>query len=118
MNENIYLFQVDENNIVTNKILFNESVCGKTADEWIEESGEVWYVSKEKVGGQYYPEYGSGFTAEIKPPFKKPELWEINMESRLWEPKGYPYPGDPGGYTFYRFCEEKLEWVSCVENCC
>ena len=45
MNENIYLFQVDENNIVTNKILFNESVCGKTADEWIEESGEVCYLS-------------------------------------------------------------------------
>jgi hypothetical protein len=117
VNENIYLFQVDENKIVTNKIVFNETVCGKSVTEWIEESGETWYISKEKVSGQYYPEYGPGFTAEIKPRIKKPHLWEINMEKRLWEPKGNPYPSEPG-HTFYRFCEEKLEWVNCVEECC
>lgn len=113
VDKDIYLFQIDENNIVTNKIKFNEKICGKKVNKWIKKSGEKWYISEVKVSGQYYPEYGDEFTAEKKPLFKKPELWHIDLKTRLWVPKDHPYPNDG---KKYQFCEDCEKWIE--KRCC
>lgn len=107
----LYLFQIDENNIVTNKIVFNEKISGKKVNRWIKKSGKKWLISKVVVGGQYYPEYGSSFTAEVKPIFKKEHLWHLN-DDRIWVPK-LPKPNDG---KKYQFCEDCERWVE--RKCC
>jgi len=110
-NKKIYLFKVGNDNIVTEKIVFNELFAQKKVDEWINDSGEEWLVSEEKVGGQYYPEYGPSFTAEVRPCFKKEHLWHLN-DDRIWEPK-LPRPIDG---KKYQFCESCERWVE--SKCC
>lgn len=111
--EIVYCFQIDEDNIVTNVTVFNEKNYGGTVEEWIKETGERWFVSDVIVGGQYYPFYGDSFTAEIKPIFKKPELWYMDVEKREWLPIDYPRPDDE---KFYVFCEDCLKWLE--QKCC
>lgn len=109
--KDVYLFQIDENNIVVNKIVFNERSCGKKINKWIKKNGNNWLISDSPVGGQHYPEYGSSFTAEIKPSFKKEHLWHLNSD-RIWEPK-VPKPNDG---KKYQFCEDCERWVE--SKCC
>jgi hypothetical protein len=112
--KDVYCFQINEDNIVTSKIVFNEKNSGKTVEQWIKDSGERWFVSEVKVSGQYYPFHGESFTADVKPKFKNPELWHIDVEKKSWIPIDYPYPND-GEYYEY-FCEDCLKWIK--SPCC
>lgn len=111
IDKDFYLFKVDENNIVTDRIVFNEKNCGKKLEQFINDSGENWIASDLPVGGQYYPEYGALFTAEIKPVFKKEHLWHIS-KIRMWEPK-LPKPDDGKKYQFCEDCERWVEFKCC-----
>lgn len=114
----LYLFKVNENNIVLNHIVFNERSCGKNANKWIDdqlkETGEKWIVSELPIGGQYYPEYGSSFTGEVKPIFKKEYLWKMNEDPnyRTW----VPIIDMPNDGKKYQFCEDCERWVE--KKCC
>lgn len=109
--KDVYLFQIDKNNLVVNKIVFNERSCGKKVNKWIKKNGNNWIISDSPVGGQYYPEYGLTFTAEIKPSFKKGHLWHLNSD-RIWEPK----ISKPNDGKKYQFCEDCERWVE--SKCC
>ena len=115
--KNVYCFEIDQDNIVINKIVFNEKNYGATVKEWIEEckeKGERWFVSEVKVSEQYYPYFGESFTALSKPNFEKPELWHMDVERRQWMPIDYPYPDD--GKFYHYFCEDCLKWIE--KPCC
>jgi len=114
MSKNLYLFTVDDSNMVTNHIVFNEDICGKSAEKFIEEDEPQWIISQKPVGPQYYPEFGYGITGDIKP--NKSHLFNFDMETGWWTPK-IPYPEvKDESKEVYQFCENCECWVP--SKCC
>ena len=110
MSKELYLFTVDENNMITNHIVFNEDVCGKSAEKFIGEDEPQWIISQKPVGPCYYPEFGYGITGGFPP--EKSHLYKFDIETSSWIPK-QPYPDTN---EHYQFCENCEKWV--LTKCC